>query len=156
MVLPTISLLLLYWTLGFNPANNPQEFFQILLIGFLLIHNALGYGYFLSATFKTIETATSVAPLFSAPTLMFGGFFINSNSYPPSIGWIRYLSCVFYSFSAILRAQWERGPEAGREALAFLVGDIQYWNCVYALMILAFAWRVAAYFMLLWNMEKFQ
>ena len=27
MILPTISLLLLYWTLGFNPANNPQEFF---------------------------------------------------------------------------------------------------------------------------------
>ena len=113
MVLPTLSLLLIYWTVGFNPANNPQEFFQILLLGFLLIHNALGYGYFLSATFTTVEAVTSVAPLFAMPTLMFGGFFINSQSYPPSIAWIRYLSPVYYANSGILRAQWERGPVAG-------------------------------------------
>jgi ABC-type multidrug transport system permease subunit len=104
LVLPTLSLLLIYWSIGFSKENNPEEFFQILFAGFLLINCAIGYGYFISATFTTIETATNIAPLFLMPCLLFGGFFINSSSYPWWLAWVRFTSPVYYANCAILIA----------------------------------------------------
>jgi hypothetical protein len=63
ILVPTVYLLLCYWTVGFSTENNPEEFFQILLVGILLINVAIGYGYFISASCKHFQTATNVAPL---------------------------------------------------------------------------------------------
>lgn len=156
LVLPTLSLLIIYWSVGFSQINNPEEFFQILLVGFLLINCAIGYGYFVSAAFKDIIMANNVAPLFLMPCLLFGGFFVNSASYPWWLAWIRFTSPVYYAFSAILIAQWRKGPVEGQEALDFLVGGIGYWNCIYMMMILIALWRFAAYLMLKANVNKFQ
>jgi hypothetical protein len=64
ILVPTGYLLMCYWTVGFSTENNPEEFFQILLVGILLINVAIGYGYFISAAFKSFQAATNVAPLF--------------------------------------------------------------------------------------------
>ena len=97
-----------------------------------------------------------MAPLFLMQALLFGGFFINSSSYPGFLVWAKYTSPIFFADSAILVAQWTNGPEEGQQALQYFVGNIGYWNCIYCLMLMIFFWRTAAYLMLRWNVEKFQ
>lgn len=109
LLVPTFMMLMVYWTIGYNNANNPEEIFQLVLIGFLLINVAIGYGYFISATFKSFEAAAGAAPLFLIPTMLFGGFFINSSSYPPVVGLLKYLTPMYFSNAAIMRANWHDG-----------------------------------------------
>jgi hypothetical protein len=90
------------------------------------------------------------------PAMLFGGYFVNSASYPWWLGWVRFTSPVYYANCAILISQWREGPAEGQEALNFLVGGIGYWNCIFMMCFLIAAWRLAAYFMLKFNIEKFQ
>ena len=81
------------------------------LIGFLLVQCALSYGYFVSSIVERMESATAVAPLVTMPTILFGGLFVNSDSYSiAALGYIRYLSPVFYANCAMLIAQWKTDP----------------------------------------------
>lgn len=54
-----------------------------------------------------MESATAVAPLLTMPAIMFGGLFVNSNSYPAYLNWLKYLSPIYYANSGILLAQWQ-------------------------------------------------
>ena len=81
------------------------------LIGFLLAQCAISYGYFISAFIERMESASAVSPLLTMPTLLFGGLYINSNSYPAWLGWVRYISPVYYANCGMLLAEWRTHPE---------------------------------------------
>lgn len=125
-----------------------------------MINCAIGYGYFISATFKSQQAATNAAPLFLIPTLLFGGFFINSSSIPAAVAWLRFCTPIYYGFQALCIVQWKSQSAenpAAAEALDFLVDKPdEYWNNIYAMCMIVLAWRLAAYFMLRWNIDKFQ
>ena len=113
IILPFVQLLLIYWGVGFSTDNLPYEFLQMLLAVFLLSHTALGMGYFISASFSSVQAATAVAPSLTLPVILFGGFFANSGSIIVWIRWLQYLSPLYYAQMAILQAQWSKGPVMG-------------------------------------------
>jgi len=109
-----------------------------------------------------MESATAVAPLLTMPTILFGGLFINTTSMPAYISWIRWTSPVYYANCGILLAQWRTapnpkpfGPNPYHVALDFLIGDISFTECVYALIALLVIWRLASYIALRRSVSKF-
>jgi|694.fasta_scaffold68550_2 ATP-binding cassette subfamily G (WHITE) protein 1 len=109
-----------------------------------------------------MEAATAVAPLLTMPTILFGGLFINTTSMPSYLSWIRWTSPVYYANCGMLLAQWRTAPNPFLVkpnpytlALDFLIGDISYSECVYALIALLFVWRVASYIALKRSVTKF-
>lgn len=102
--LPVIQLVMIYWSVGYRGDNWIPEFFQIWLLGFLVTQCALSYGYFVSASVPKMESATAVAPLLTMPAILFGGLFVNSTSYPVWLGWLKYLSPIYYANCGILIA----------------------------------------------------
>jgi hypothetical protein len=53
LLVPTCYMIFMYWTVGFPDEHILQNFLKLVLVGFLLINSAIGYGYFISATFKS-------------------------------------------------------------------------------------------------------
>ncbi len=82
---------------------------------------------------------------------------MNSTALPAFVAWIRFCTPIYYAFQALAIVQWKNGPIEGQQALDFLVSTpTEYWNNIYCLCLLVAAWRIGAYLMLRWNIEKFQ
>lgn len=111
VMIPLIQLALIYWGIGFRSDNWIPEFFQMWLIGILLVQCAISYGYLISSSVERMEAATAVAPLVTMPVILFGGLFVNSDSFPPWLGWVKYTSPVYYANCAMLLAEWRTYPE---------------------------------------------
>ena len=79
---PMLTLLIIYW--GVEYIN----FFKIYLVMFLVAHTAVGIGLLISSFAPNVTTATSIAPLFTMPMILFGGFISNTNTTPAWLGWI--------------------------------------------------------------------
>jgi ATP-binding cassette subfamily G (WHITE) protein 1 len=155
---PLIQLLMIYWSVGYRSENWIPELFQVWLLVFLVTQCALSYGYFISCSVKNMESATAVAPLLTMPAVLFGGLFVNSNSYPAYLSWIKYTSPIYYSNCGILLSQWrtDNSSPSYNIALNFLVGtEISYTECVYAMIALFVAWRFASFIALLRSVTKF-
>jgi len=100
LISPLLMLAIVYWGIGLN---DPQEkFFRYYLILELLAQVAAGLGYIMSSSFSNADTALVAAPLIMLPTMMFGGLFVNTSTVPVFIRWIKWVSCVFYAFQAIV------------------------------------------------------
>ncbi|VVD00448.1 unnamed protein product [Leptidea sinapis] len=63
-------------------------------------------GYLISCASSSVSMAASVGPPIIIPFMLFGGFFLNSGSVPPYLGWISYLSWFRYGNEALLINQW--------------------------------------------------
>ena len=44
------------------------------------------------------------------PSIFFGGLFANSSTMVKGVGWICYLSPIYYGFDAMMRAEYEKVP----------------------------------------------
>ncbi|XP_043790845.1 protein scarlet isoform X4 [Apis laboriosa] len=68
--------------------------------------SASAFGLFLSASFKSMETAS----LFSVPLdflgLMFCGIYLHLGNLAPGIAWLKYLSQFYYGLEAVSLTQW--------------------------------------------------
>ncbi|XP_031773865.1 protein scarlet isoform X7 [Apis florea] len=68
--------------------------------------SASAFGLFLSASFKSMETAS----LFSVPLdflgLMFCGIYLHLGYLTPGIAWLKYLSQFYYGLEAVSLTQW--------------------------------------------------
>lgn len=72
-------------------------------------HYLPGYGYMISALAPTIEAANAIAPPLMVPLLLFGGFFLQSDSVPPWFIWLKYISWFYYGAENLYVAQWREG-----------------------------------------------
>ncbi|GBP26141.1 Protein white [Eumeta japonica] len=68
--------------------------------------NCYPTGYLISCASSSVSMAASVGPPIIIPFMLFGGFFLNSGSVPPYLGWISYLSWFRYGNEALLINQW--------------------------------------------------
>jgi len=59
------------------------------------------WGMFVSSFSNSVEQATGLAPLVAIVSLLFGGFYINSDNIPDSIEWVQELSFFKYGFKAM-------------------------------------------------------
>ena len=95
IVAPMLTLLVIYW--GVDYIN----FFQIYLIMFLIAQAAIGMGLMISALAPNVNSATSIAPLFTMPMILFGGFIANTDTIPAWLGWVQYISPIRYGNEAV-------------------------------------------------------
>ncbi|WAR21687.1 WHITE-like protein [Mya arenaria] len=64
------------------------------------------YGYIVSAAANSVSTALAIGPPLMIPLLMFGGFFLNSDSIPVYFIWLEYLSWFKYANELLADKVW--------------------------------------------------
>ncbi|XP_049866741.1 protein white isoform X1 [Pectinophora gossypiella] len=102
--IPLVFTTIAYYMIGLNPA--PERFFIASGLAALITNVATSFGYLISCASSSVSMAASVGPPIIIPFMLFGGFFLNSGSVPPYLGWISYLSWFRYGNEALLINQW--------------------------------------------------
>ncbi|CAH2074508.1 unnamed protein product, partial [Iphiclides podalirius] len=102
--IPLVFTTIAYYMIGLNPA--PERFFIASGLAALITNVATSFGYLISCASTSVSMAASVGPPIIIPFMLFGGFFLNSGSVPPYLGWISYLSWFRYGNEALLVNQW--------------------------------------------------
>ena len=92
---------------GLYPSFN--AFWSIYLTCILIAMSATGYGYMISALAPTIEAANALAPPLMVPLLLFGGFFLQTDSVPTYFLWLKYISWFYYGAENLYVSQWKDG-----------------------------------------------
>jgi len=72
--------------------------------------------------------------------MIFGGLFVNTATILVFIRWMKWISCVFYAFQALVGLEFDNTP--GAKYLPFLDITLDYWTCVGSLAGLALAGRL--------------
>lgn len=62
---------------------------------------AQGLGIAISAGCKNEKIALALAPAVTVILILFGGFYIDANAIPDWLGWLRYLSHLYYGFMGL-------------------------------------------------------
>jgi len=122
LVEPVILTSILYWMVGLNP--DVLRFFIACGIILLVTQVVLSVGYFLSCLSPNVDVALAIAPVVIIPFMLFGGFFLNSDSVPVWLSWLKWVSWFIYSYEALLVNQWSGidgiacSPEAPNSCLS--------------------------------------
>jgi len=90
---------IVYFLIGF--VNEADNFFIFCGIVIVINATAVAWGMFVSSFSNSVEQATGLAPLVAIVSLLFGGFYINSDNIPDSIEWVQELSFFKYGFKAM-------------------------------------------------------
>ena len=77
--------------------------FSLILIS--LASNALGF--LISAASRDKQTALIITPLVLLPLLLLGGLYVNTESPPAFISWLKYISVFYWGFSALAVAEYD-------------------------------------------------
>ena len=101
LVAPMAQMLVMYWAIDYD------HFFTMYIVLVILANTAIGMGLFISAMVPNFNSATAIAPLITAPTLFFGGFFVNPDTITPWISWLQYFSPIRYADEAIAHTQFD-------------------------------------------------
>eukprot|EP00095_Tigriopus_kingsejongensis_P010869 maker-scaffold864_size87066-snap-gene-0.21 protein:Tk10869 transcript:maker-scaffold864_size87066-snap-gene-0.21-mRNA-1 annotation:"protein white" len=104
LVTPIIFVSIFYWLVGLNPAAD--RFVIAIAIAICLVQAVVSFGYCVSCIASSVQMATAIAPPFMIPLLLFGGFFMNSDTVPVWLAWIQYISWFKYANEAFVVNQW--------------------------------------------------
>jgi len=87
---PLLQLAITYWSVGYNNATGADfaSFFEVYLAMLFVAQTAMGIGLLVSAISPNMVTANSIAPAFTMPMVLFGGFIANNESIPSFLAWI--------------------------------------------------------------------
>ncbi|CAN4102862.1 unnamed protein product [Withania somnifera] len=105
LVLPTIFVIITYWTTGLK--RSPLNFFSTL---FILLYSVLvsqGLGLALGATVMDQKSATVLGSVIMLSFTLVSGYFVHH--VPSFLGWIKYISLSQYTFKLLLGSQFEAG-----------------------------------------------
>lgn len=108
---------IVYWIVGLNPAASAFFIFVCILIMQGLASQGLGIA--VSAGAPNEKVALALAPAVTVILILFGGFYINEDTIPDWLAWIRYLSHLYWSFMALCindfagRTGWTCEPVPG-------------------------------------------
>ena len=153
LLAPLIQELILYWSSDFR--RGTSEFFKIYLVLILINQVATGTGLFISCLANSVPTATSIAPLFNLPVILFGGLFANSSTLPSYISWMQWISPVFYANQAMNMVQFSGVNFMTDYFLTILGFDLSYTTCVWILFGFMIFWRISSIILLRLMITKF-
>ncbi|KAL4222302.1 ATPase [Mactra antiquata] len=102
--IPIVFCAITYWMIGLYATFEAFLVFTAILT--LVSNIAVSFGYIVSTAANSVTTALAIAPPLMIPLLMFGGFFLNSDSVPPYFIWLEYLSWFKYANELIAVNQW--------------------------------------------------
>ncbi|CAG9585745.1 unnamed protein product [Danaus chrysippus] len=163
--IPLVFTTIAYYMIGLNPS--PERFFIASGLAALITNVATSFGYLISCASSSVSMAASVGPPIIIPFMLFGGFFLNSGSVPPYLGWISYLSWFRYGNEALLVNQWSgvesiactrenfTCPASGDVVLTTLsFSEKDFTMDVVNMVLLFIGFRLLAYFALLWRTRR--
>jgi len=84
-----------------NLRHGWEHYFTYMLVMVLENFVGIGLGMVLSASLKSVEMAPQIAPAVVIVFLMFSGFFLNDDSIPVYLSWLKYISFIRYAYQAL-------------------------------------------------------
>jgi len=142
VLFPILVSAICYYIIGFNSYNAGKWFiFTLFMIAQSLCGNALGI--LAGSAFSDPKVATNVVPLFMLPLMVFGGFYINSDSLPDWLEWFQWVSPYRYCLEGLMRNEYSDSAFglAPVEQFNFNVG---MWGCFGLLIAIGMAFRILA------------
>lgn len=103
--LPAIFTTIIYWMVGLYPTF--EAYCTCCIIMVLVANISVSFGYLLSCSADRLSVLMSITPLILVPLMLFGGFYLNSESVPVYFLWLEYLSWLSYSNECMLVNQWK-------------------------------------------------
>ena len=73
LIAPLVQLLIMYWGVGYT------HFLLVYITMAVVAQTAFGIGLLISSMAPNVTVATSIAPVFTMPMILFGGFIANNN-----------------------------------------------------------------------------
>ncbi|CAI5992407.1 unnamed protein product [Closterium sp. NIES-65] len=94
-----------YWPIQYQRVAS--KFFLFLVICMLEFTAMNGLGILIGSIAPTPQLALAMGPLFTVVLMLFGGFYVNLDSIPVWIRWVRYLSPIQWGFVGLAVNQFE-------------------------------------------------
>lgn len=98
IVFPLLFVSIYYFMVGFQAVAS--KFFIACLIMIAMTLCGMALGIFLAASFNDLAVAMTVLPAIILPLMLFGGLFTQADSIPVFFSWIKFISPIFYGYSA--------------------------------------------------------
>jgi ABC-type multidrug transport system ATPase subunit/ABC-type multidrug transport system permease subunit len=114
---------IVYWIVGLNPAASAFFTFCAMLIVEGL--TAQGMGVAISAAAPNEKVAFAIAPAITVILILVGGFYVNQDSVPDWIGWLKYVSHLYWAYMGLAINDF-----AGREGWNRCVSTAQNGTCI--------------------------
>ncbi|CAL4117650.1 unnamed protein product [Meganyctiphanes norvegica] len=102
---PVIFTSIIYYMVGFY--DDVGTFFVCMGISTLIANTAGSFGYMVSCMSSSVEMALAIAAPLIIPFMLFGGFFLNSETVPVYLIWMKYISWFYYGNEALNINQWK-------------------------------------------------
>lgn len=165
--LPIIFVSIFYYMVGFN--SDADKFFWCCLICILIYQVVVSFGYLISCITPNLQAAVTLATPSITPLFIVGGFFMNSGSISDWWLWLKYVSWFSYGNELLVINQWDNVtfPDCNHvtaDTPCFIDGDHiltsfdfdkDNWTLdIMMLIVLAVAFRVVAYILLLMKTFK--
>ena len=100
-IAPLLQLLIMYFGFGY------VHFGLVYLAMLITAMTAFGIGLLISAGAQNVNSATSIAPLFTMPFVLFGGFIANNEAIPSWLNWIQWISPIRYANEMMAHSQFD-------------------------------------------------
>jgi len=101
---PIVFCTIFYWMVGYQ--NDFVHYGTFVCIMAMVTLISANIGIILSCVFPSLEAASALAPLVNVVFLLYGGFYINSNSIPEGAMWIYWISFHRYAFEAAVKNEF--------------------------------------------------
>lgn len=104
IIVPIGFVAIFYYLVGMN--SDFTRFVICCCIILLVTQVVVGFGYMISCIAPSLQVALGLAPPLIIPFMLFGGFFLNNQSVPDWLIWLKYLSWFMYGNEALVINQW--------------------------------------------------
>ncbi|KAG1369900.1 ABC transporter G family member 25 [Cocos nucifera] len=152
LILPTISMMILYWMAGLRSEPKAFTLTLVVLLGYVLV--AQGLGLALGAAIMDAKQASTVVTVTMLAFLLTGGFYVQH--VPSCLIWMKYTSFTFYCYRLLINLQYKESElvtllglshhRNGRETVEQeLGGPVSTVVCIVALVAMFVGYRILAY-----------
>ncbi|KAJ5106337.1 hypothetical protein N7456_003012 [Penicillium angulare] len=120
--IPLIFTIIYYFLAGYR--ESARQFFVFLVMMFLTHLNAVSFATLSTAISRHFLVSGLLGNIYFTMQMVASGYFVPSNQMPPYVGWLRWLTHTFYTFSALCTNEFigEKDPS----------GPGQFYDCPYS------------------------
>ncbi|CAG0879464.1 unnamed protein product [Darwinula stevensoni] len=103
VVFPAAFTAIAYYLIGLDP----ERFLVCLLVMVAVANVCCSFGYMMSCIASSVEMVLALAPSIMMPIMMLSGFFLNNDSVPSYLIWVKYISWFYYGNEILMINQWK-------------------------------------------------
>lgn len=161
VILSTVVFALpVYWMVGLYEA--PREYFTFLAVLLVHVTTATMLGIMISSGVPNARVGQIVGPMIIVIFLIFGGQIVNVDTTPVVFRWIRWISLVYLSYSALAQNQFNQidfdcgnslacTPDGSAVLPLFNLDDLWLWWCVLVNLSMTIAYFIIGFYLFNWR-----